>query len=221
MKSIKLAPVFILQDVVLPPGGILPLNIFEERYKELLQFALANNREIVVAQTTNQFEDDGLIPTNTEIYAVGGLGRIIHFEERTNGTFRITLLGRNRVMLVEQKPSPLPFALYYVDSQPFLADLTNDDFALPNKKQFMKTYRDYTQLYNITIDWDGLYMLDDSRLINILTMTSRFSPAEKQSLLEADNNYDRYNKLLMMVQMAISSKYLHTNDPVNSNQVFQ
>lgn len=221
MKSIKLAPVLVLQDVVLPPGGILPLNIFEERYKELLQFALGNNREIVVAQTTNQFDDDTQIPSGAETYSVAGLGRIIHFEERTNGTFRITLLGRNRVRLVEQKPSPLPFALYYVDSQPFLTDLTQDEFELPNKKQFMKTYREYTQLYNITIDWDGLYMLDDGRLINILTMTSRFSPAEKQSLLEADNVQDRYNKLLMMVQMAISSKYLHTNDPINTNQVFQ
>ena len=55
MKNIKNnlmteLPLFPLDKCILLPGGNLPLNIFEERYIQMVDYALSNNRIIGMIQ---------------------------------------------------------------------------------------------------------------------------------------------------------------------------
>ncbi len=209
MKTIRLLPIFPLGDVILPVGGILPLNIFEDRYKQMLNHSLGHNRQIIIAQPIQNFINESKIPNDAELYSIAGLGRIVHFEEKPNGNFRITMLGTQRVRLVEEHKGELNFRLFYADLFPYQSDLLHQEYEIPDKKDFLRLYKFYSDYNRLTIDWDGLQMLEDDKLLSVLAMTCPFSPSEKQALLECETNESRYEKITMLMTMAIHHNNQH------------
>ena len=79
-------PVFPLNGAILFPGTNLPLNIFEERYIKMIDYALANDRLIGMIQTKK----------NKKNFDVGCLGKITNFSETSDGRYQINLEGINR-----------------------------------------------------------------------------------------------------------------------------
>jgi hypothetical protein len=79
-------PVFPLNGAILFPGTNLPLNIFEERYIKMVDYALSNDRLIGMIQTKK----------NKKIFDVGCLGKITNFSETSDGRYQINLEGINR-----------------------------------------------------------------------------------------------------------------------------
>ena len=71
-------PLFPLPDVVLLPGTLLPLHIFEPRYRAMVADALAGDRTIGMAMIRPGRESSGPTP---KIHPVGGAGRIVEAEE--------------------------------------------------------------------------------------------------------------------------------------------
>lgn len=99
-------PVFPLPQVVLFPGAMMPLHIFEPRYRALVRGALAGDRQLVVAQIPEDHRRDAAgQPT---IARVAGLGEIVHADALADGRFNILLEGKARVELEE-----LPFKRPY------------------------------------------------------------------------------------------------------------
>lgn len=92
-------PVFPLPNVVLFPHTLLPLHIFEPRYRQMIRDALRTDRRIAMALFRNGEEhpeaDDG------DCYPVGGLGDITSIEELDDGRYNIMLTGRSRYRLLE------------------------------------------------------------------------------------------------------------------------
>ena len=64
-------PLFPLNGVIFFPNTQLPLNIFEKRYLEMIDFSLSTNRLIGMIQSKN----------DSELYRVGCLGKINSFYE--------------------------------------------------------------------------------------------------------------------------------------------
>ena len=90
----------IVLNTVLFPHGILPLHIFEPRYRKMLAEALESDRMFVVAM-----QRPGVIHESP--CAVAGLGVVRYSIERPNGTSDLVLQGVARVRLTEvaqQKP---------------------------------------------------------------------------------------------------------------------
>ena len=79
-------PVFPLNGAILFPGTNLPLNIFEERYIKMVDYALSNDRLIGMIQTKK----------NKKFFDVGCLGKISNFSETSDGRYQINLEGINR-----------------------------------------------------------------------------------------------------------------------------
>src|SRR5512147_2882121 len=88
-------PIFPLPNCVLLPGGLLPLHVFEPRYRELTRDCLADSRLLAVARLVPGHEAQyfGRPP----IYPHAGLGRIICSDELDDGRFHILLRGVGRV----------------------------------------------------------------------------------------------------------------------------
>ena len=92
----RVIPIFPLPGVLLLPRGRLPLNIFEPRYLQMTQDAMASHRMIGMIQPADpQAKLDA-----PEVYPVGCIGRITSFSETPDNRFLITLTGvlpfRNR-----------------------------------------------------------------------------------------------------------------------------
>lgn len=96
-------PVFPLPRVVLFPGAVLPLHIFEPRYRAMLADCLATHRCIAMALI-----DDETAPEPPPIARVAGAGIVVEHEPLPDGRSNIVLLGCARVRLDE-----LPFVPPY------------------------------------------------------------------------------------------------------------
>ncbi len=95
-------PVFPLPQAVLFPGAILPLHIFEPRYRQMTRDALDGARTLAVACLVDGGTPDAA--GNPEIHAVAGVGVIVEAQSLPDGRYNLLLEGRERVRLHE-----LPF----------------------------------------------------------------------------------------------------------------
>ena len=88
---------FPLPGVVLFPHAILPLHIFEPRYRQMTEDALASDRFITIVQVRPPAE--WASPGEPTLEEYGCLGRIFKHERLPDGRFNFLLLGRKRVRL--------------------------------------------------------------------------------------------------------------------------
>ena len=76
-------PVFPLNGAILFPNTNLPLNIFESRYVDMVDYALSHNRIIGMIQTKK----------NKDLFTIGCLGKITSFTETSDRRYQINLEG--------------------------------------------------------------------------------------------------------------------------------
>ncbi len=102
-------PIFPLPNAVLLPGGLLPLHVFEPRYRELTRDCLAGHHLMGVARLRPGYETAyyGRPP----VYERFGVGRIICSEELPDGRFALLLRGIARVELARELPAERPYRL--------------------------------------------------------------------------------------------------------------
>jgi ATP-dependent Lon protease len=91
-------PFFPLPRVVLFPGALLPLHIFEPRYRQMVADVIAGHGAIAMALPLPSEEPRALEP---EVHAVAGLGWIAAHERLGDGRYEILLEGAARVRLHE------------------------------------------------------------------------------------------------------------------------
>jgi len=92
--------IFPLPNCVLLPGGLLPLHVFEPRYREMTRDCLSGSRVMAIARLRPGL--DGNEPGRPAVYPHCGLGRIIASEELPDGRFHILLRGVARVHIAEE-----------------------------------------------------------------------------------------------------------------------
>lgn len=104
---------FPLPKVVLFPHVVLPLHIFEPRYRQMTEDALADDRLITIVQLKPPTGAPGGGPAPIE--QVGCLGQIIRHVRLADGRFNLLLLGRKRVRLRREPPSGRLYRVAEVD----------------------------------------------------------------------------------------------------------
>ncbi len=102
-------PIFPLPNCVLLPGGLLPLHVFEPRYRELTRDCLAADQLMGVARLRPGFETSyyGRPP----VYERCGVGRIICSEELPDGRFALLLRGVARAEIARELPTERTYRL--------------------------------------------------------------------------------------------------------------
>ena len=83
----KKIAIFPLSNAIFFPRTILPLNIFEDRYIQLINDCMSENRMFGMVQPKNKSK------TLPEVYKIGCLGKITSFNETKDNRFIISLLG--------------------------------------------------------------------------------------------------------------------------------
>ena len=94
--------IFPLPNVTLFPGALLPLHVFEPRYRELVRDALERRRVLAVARLLPGFESD--YEGRPGVHEICGVGFVEEHTERPDGRRDIALRGIGRVRIVEELP---------------------------------------------------------------------------------------------------------------------
>lgn len=202
------APVFPLPGVLLLPRARLPLNIFEPRYLQMIEDALASpDRLIVMAQP--QDPDADLRPDAdpaAPVHHIGTAGRIVSFIESDDGRYIINLLGISRVSLVDECPQQRMYREFRLDATDFADDLRRPtDADAMDRDGLLNAVRRFADHNNISMDWDALDKTPNEQLVNSLSMISPYGPREKQALLEAHTISDRADLLIALTEMWLAA----------------
>ena len=98
-EALPALPIFPLSGTVFFPHTLLPLHIFEPRYRQLTEQVLATHQfvAIVCVDATQQQPPKSCA-------RVAGLGRLVHHERLPDGRFHILLQGMGRVLLEDELP---------------------------------------------------------------------------------------------------------------------
>jgi len=106
MVPTVVVPVMTLGHCVLLPQQLLPLRIFEPRYRKMLKDALAGNRMFAVSQ----LDEESLSPENDEPPCpFTCVGRIVGHVELPDGTSHLVLEGLRRARVIKvQRRTPYP-----------------------------------------------------------------------------------------------------------------
>lgn len=194
-------PIFPLEGALLLPGGRMPLNIFEPRYLQMVDEAVAGSRLIGVIQPSldGALREDG----EPQLCNVGCAGRIIAFSETGDGRYLISLQGVCRFRIAHELTVKTPFR--QAKPAPFLADLDDDPAANEiDRPALLKAFRAYLQANDLEADWESVSRAENAMLVNALSMMAPYGPAEKQALLEAADLKTRAETLIAITEMALA-----------------
>jgi Lon protease-like protein len=191
----QVIPVFPLPGAILLPRGQLPLNIFEPRYLNMIDDAMAGDRVIGLIQPSG---GPASLPSLT---AVGCAGRITSFAETSDGRYLITLTGVCRFGVIAELPSQTPYRQIRAAFAPFESDLTVPLGEPFDRDAFLTALKAYLERRQLEIDWDTADAAPQEALINSLSMALPFEPAEKQALLESPTLDDRCLTLTALMQI--------------------
>jgi uncharacterized protein len=96
-------PIFPLPDLTFFPRTILPLHIFEARYRAMVTDCLARDRRLAVVGLKPGYEAtyEGRPP----VYEVTGVGRIVRWERLPTGRYNLLLRGEQRARIDRELPA--------------------------------------------------------------------------------------------------------------------
>ena len=96
-------PIFPLPDVTFFPHTLLPLHVFEARYRAMVMDSLARDRRLAVVKLKPGFEAS--YAGKPAVHAVAGAGEIVSWERLATGRYNILVKGEWRVRIESERPS--------------------------------------------------------------------------------------------------------------------
>jgi ATP-dependent Lon protease len=189
--EVREIPVFPLTGVVLFPGAILPLHIFEPRYRQMLKDAIAGSKRFGVL---NVSKDSG------KVAQVGCVAEICEVSPLPDGRSDIMTIGENRFRVVKylrQQP-------YYLASVEPLSDAPDSGMSLQMAtkvrgllKQF---FRLYGKVYKRDIELLDSIPQEPEKLSYWVASTFPDLPSEQQSMLELTDTAARLDREAAIVE---------------------
>ena len=183
--------IFPLSNAIFFPRTNLPLNIFEDRYIQLVNDCMKENRMFGMIQPKNKTEK---LP---EVYGICCLGKITSFSETEDNRFIINLSGILRFRIKKELDEKKLYRNFEVDYSEFLTDLEEKSNQKINydKNNLLNKIKNYFDKIKYPIDFEELKKLNLDLLISTVAMISPFSVEEKQKLIETVKLEDKAKTL--------------------------
>ena len=194
MSRLLRVPLFPLPGAILFPRSLIPLHIFEPRYREMVRDAMDGAGQIAMIQPL-RLDDDNQAP----LYEVGCVGELVGIEELEDGRFNIVLLGSHRFRLVREADSETPYRCADVDIEAF-DDSDPPAMSLGQRAEVERDARRLGDAMGLAVDWAAVGRLDDEMLVNAIAQVAPFDVGAKQALLEQQALTDRADLLVQLMQ---------------------
>ncbi len=185
-------PIFPLNGAILFPKTNLPLNIFEQRYVDMIDYSLSTNRFVGMVQQKE----------NNELYNVGCYGKITVFNETPDKRYLINLEGINCFKIIKEVDTGQKFRVCEIE--------VFDNFNSSNLKDGLKpkildSFEKYNKVKNINVNLDDFSKLNVVDLLKLIVMISPFDVSVKQMFLELKSNEELYENILSTLEIELAS----------------
>ena len=193
-------PIFPLSNVIFFPETDLPLNIFEKRYIQMVDFSLRNERLIGIVQPK----------TKKDLYSIGCLGKITGFTETEDKRYIVNLKGVSKFKIIEEVKNEYLFREFKVE---YLSAEMENASQEKLKCKFINSELDINQLKKFlkkrgfSLNWKKIDNMDFKNIVNALCMIMPITINEKQTLLETENIMKRFEILKNIIDFDIVDKF--------------
>ena len=167
-------PVFPLNGVIYFPKTNLPLNIFEERYLNLVNDAYNKDKLMGMVQSKRE---------NDSVYQIGCLGKISDYQKSKDGRILVNLTGIIRFKIVNEIESNKLYREFKVDYKIFEKDLSAE-IVDESSSSLIEKAKIFFNKSGLLLNWKEFEKLDHAQKINTLAMISPVTSEEKQKILE-------------------------------------
>ena len=106
-------PIFPLPDVTFFPNTLLPLHVFEARYRAMIMDTLARDRQLAVVKLQPGYEAS--YAGRPAVHPIAGAGEIVSWERLATGRYNILLKGLMRVRITSERPSDTLYRIVAAD----------------------------------------------------------------------------------------------------------
>ena len=186
--SVRELPLFLLPDVVLFPQEVLPLHIFESRYRTMLQSVLERDSRFGVVRWD---------PTNKTMSDVGCCAEIIKSQTSEDGRSNIITMGQQRFRILEViREEPFVTALVsWIEDQ----DIKSPEEVKSLADSVLTALRDVVSLTSKLRDSEAVLpddLPDLPRGLSFWIGAHLAGPVakEQQHLLELNSTWDRLER---------------------------
>ncbi len=179
------APIFPLPDVVTFPHAVLPLHIFEQRYRQMVDDALEGEQLIAMALLKPGWEPHYESKT-ASIHDVVCLGRIVAHEKLADGRYNLALKGVSRALVLEEEDKTTPYRIGRLELCP---DHTSSKPVIDRLSRHNELLSGFREMFP-TADIDSLFFqLFDSdiplgSLCDVMASAMQLGPEIAQQVLE-------------------------------------
>ena len=185
-------PIFPLNGAILFPKTNLPLNIFEERYIELVDYSLSNNRVMGMVQ---QKENNGL-------YNIGCYGKITVFNETPDKRYLINLEGISCFNIIKELDTKWKFRICEIE---IFNNFNGPSLQDGLKSKILDSFKKYNKVKSINVNLDDVSQLSVVDLLKLIVMVSPFDVSVKQMFLELKSNKELYDNILSTLEIELAA----------------
>ena len=186
-------PVFPLNGAILFPNTNLPLNIFEDRYIDMVDHALSHNRLIGMIQ----------IKKNKELFKIGCLGKITNFTETSDGGYQVNLEGINRFKIKKILDHKQKFIMINGEELNYNRNFKKQTSELSTK--LLSNFKNYLNIKKIEFNTSEFESLDALNLAKIICVISPLDYLTKQMLLEFNGSDELCENLIYVLEIEINN----------------
>ena len=205
VKLVNTIPLFPLHGTILLPGSVLPLHIFESRYRQMVEHVLDNEDLLIgIIQPTAQDSE--------KLCKIGCAGKIEQSQQLPKGNYLIQLHGESRFQIVEELETDTPYRKARVEYSSFPHDTKCSNLS-KDADLLYQNFREYSERNKLKIEWEKIEDIPANYLVNLLSMNLDFSGIEKQTLLESPDLDSRLDDLISLMEMSSPNEVLADFSP--------
>jgi len=185
----SLIPIFPLPNVVLFPQVMLPLHIFEPRYRKMVRDTEAKSPPLIgMALLRGNWQEQ--YEGNPEVFSVGCAGEMVRVAPLPDGRFNILLQGMRRYHIQEEI-----FTEGYRQARVEWDPPLKEDIDAGRRQELRQLLDRYLKKNEHVQKFLSDPSIDDDFFVNFFAFHLDFLPIEKQSLLEVQPLVERADRL--------------------------
>ena len=192
-------PLFPLPNVVHFPRVLLPLHIFEPRYRAMVRDALQGSRLIGMVLLRAEWQADYL--GTPPVFQHGTAGEIVRSDELPDGRFNIILRGVREFRI----RSELKRALYREAMVEWRYDEATEPLAQSQRQRLAALVEEFLRRRDPDAEGHFDPPADDELFVNAISQQLDLPVIERQALLEADGLAERAQRLIEVLEFHVEA----------------
>ena len=197
-NNVRLFP---LPNLVLFPGVIQALHLFEPRYRQLMADALSTDELITMSLLKPGLKSE--LTDEPEIFPTVCVGKIVTHARLEDGRYNLLLMGAQRARIIRELDYDAPYRTAEIELCEELTECSPAE-ASELREKIVKQFRDLASR-RPEFDEDALQQLlgEDlplGRLIDLVCYSSGADPVDQQQVLEATETCRRAEIVISLLQ---------------------